>query len=575
MEFTYGVGLMTVIRRTCQFYVSRLAMVASFSNLRGGLSRTVSMILVLSFCGPAWGHNYVVHRDMADLAYEIMIIASQELGRPQNERLIAGPLGNVTAEQWEIFLNDIQKGRSRIRMLQTGLQLSKRTECISNQRSVGTEWAANKTLGEMPWPVALDWFTGDDCGADFTFSPPGIYAEHNKPSAGNFQTPPQGVDYSGEILGFWAASIDDHVDDTHFYFKPTSILGIGAATTKADELITKGLSIPLIPLFCLFECIFGDCDNCDQNARDFADEINPTDELIGLLPGFGDKSGLDYVGVWHFIGMQGGSPTTFDDRSGYLMEKGGPNGQPDPLVTGLMAGSDLLGMSLNYAKSKGPRQYEISSGSDFHRDTTVRSSAKWTFPPFPHLIFEPADNLAKYGWDRFRNLSNVSAEALAWPLHAIGDATVPMHVVGASGWGHRPFEEAVEDAWPRLIYLTDLPEQAEESRALQGQQAARILSKAHTWRKYILDWRARHPGEETNLPVRDLVTALAQETFDYANSQQPSGWPYDPTASLLFLASNVTAQGMYDNNAAVNLTRPLIENGVAVMLAFLMSAMER
>ncbi|MBA2485281.1 MAG: hypothetical protein H0V35_04145 [Nitrospira sp.] len=169
----------------------------------------------------------------------------------------------------------------------------------------------------------------------------------------------------------------------------------------------------------------------------------------------------------------------------------------------------------------------------------------------------------------------MSAEALAWPLHAIGDATVPMHVVGASGWGHRPFEEAVEDAWPRLIYLTDRPEQAEESRALQRQQAARILSKAYTWRKYILDWRARHPGEETNLPVRDLVTALAQETFDYANSQQPTGWPYDSTASLLFLASNVAAQGIYDNNAAVNLTRPLIENGVAVMLAFLMSAMER
>jgi hypothetical protein len=77
------------------------------------------------------------------------------------------------------------------------------------------------------------------------------------------------------------------------------------------------------------------------------------------------------------------------------------------------------------------------------------------------------------------------------------------------------------------------------------------------------------------VPIRELVTALAQDTFDYAQAVQPSGWPYNATASLQYLNDNGGAQGLYDTNAAVGRARPLIENGIAVTLAFLMSAVER
>ena len=527
---------------------------------------SIAVLLVSTI--PMRAHNYLVHRDMTDLAYEIMIIASEELDKPANARVIGHEPGNATAEEWENFLKDVATGRKRIAALRTGLQNSKRADCASQTITVDTAWAFNQPLGTLPHPVALNWFTGDDCGVDFGYSVRGIYAEHNK------ATPTTTIDYSGEVLGFWAASIDDHKDDTHFWLKPTSAGGLGVASTKADQLITDGLSIPLIPLFCLAECIFGNCDDCARDAHDFADTANPTDELLGLLPGLGDISGLDYVGVWHFIGMHSSSPSTFDDRSGYLMENGGPSGQPDALVSGVMAGADLLGWSLNYDKSDGPKQYEIGSGGDFHRDTTTRSAAKWQFPPFPHLIFEPADNLAKFGWDKFRTLL-VSAEPLSWPLHAIGDATVPMHVVSTSGWGHRPYEEAMEDSWPRLVFLSDSAEEANQSRTLQTQQATRILAKAFLWRKFILDWRFSHSGQQKNVPVRDLVTALAQETFDYANAQQATGWPYNPGSSLLYLTEPGLSQDFYQTNAAIGQARPLIENGVAASLAFLMSAMER
>jgi hypothetical protein len=234
---------------------------------------------------------------------------------------------------------------------------------------------------------------------------------------------------------------------------------------------------------------------------------------------------------------------------------------------------------LDYDESKGPKQYEIGAGDDFHSDSKRRSRAQWQFPTFPHLIFSPADNLGKFGWEQFRaskaRAAKISAEPLSWPLHAIGDATVPMHVVNTSGWGHRPFEQAVRDSWSRLLFFSDDPTQKDVARALQVEQAARILAKAYQWRTFILNWRAAHPGQQDNVPVRELVTALAQETYSYAAISRPGGWPFDSAASLLYLADEESATLFYKTKASIDYTRPLIENGAAASLAFLMSAMER
>ena len=535
-------------------------------------SKALVLMALLLLPGLASAHNYEVHRDMTEMSYEIMILVGDDLGKPPHERRITRP-ADITPADWEAFLKDVDQARRKLQLLKNGLPLAKSAVCERDGSNVGTGWAfeqpnVNKQLKDTR-AVALDYKTGSDCGVEFNFKPTGIYAELNK-------DPRTGVpDASGEILGFWAADIDDHKDDTHFFIKPTSIGGLGAAEKKADELITDGISIPLIPLFCLFECIFGGCDDCARDARDFADSVNPTDEIIGLIPGFGDISGLPYVGVWHFMGMQPGADPRFDDPSGYAMDNGGPFGKPDAMVTGMIAVLDWTGMTLNWDKSDGPKRYEITGGNDFHRNTSTRSRAKWMFPPFPHLIFEPADNLGKYGWNQFKSQRTKTAEPLSFPLHALGDATVPMHVVNSSGWGHRPFEDAVQDAWPRLLYLSDVPSEQAQAEALQREQANRILVKAYGWRKFILDWRSSHPGEQETVPIRDMVTELAQQTFNYANSLQATGWPYSPTASLIYLADPGAAKNIYLHNAEVDHTRPLIENGIAATLAFLVSAMER
>jgi hypothetical protein len=557
-------------------------------------------VLSIALCSRgAFAHNYTVHRDMTDLAYEIMLIASQDSVKSEHDRLISFRPQGVDSAEWESFLQDVSHATHRLRGMKDGLGASKQASCsqkLDGAKPADQNWAKNQVLSDVQFPVALDHMTGNDCGVLYNYCVQGafsknkcvggIYAENNAP-------PPNGhIDFTGEILGFWAADIDDHTWDTHLFIKPTSIAGIGDLEAEADDLATKGLEIPLIPLFCLVECIFGDCGDCDKDAHDFADSVNPTDEILGMLPGcdafdFCDIHGLDYVGVWHFIGLQTGANNDFDDHSGYQMDNGGPFGAPDPFVTGVIWFTDNLGFTLNYSKSDGPKQYQIGSGQDFHRDTKMRSRSKWMFPTFPHLIFEPVDNLGKYGWDQFQpSLAEASREpdhgvkALSWPLHALGDATVPMHVVNTSGWGHRPFEDSIEDAWPRLIYLTEDSSEAAQARSQQIEQAKRILRKAYTWRKSILDWRTAHPGNNNNLPVRDLITAVAQETFNYAQSQTPTGWPYNPYLSLEYAAQeHASAPGKaalnYEDDASVDKARPLIENGSAAILAFLMSAAER
>jgi hypothetical protein len=583
---------------TLSFYGTFDNMHVSFrASLGVGVRRIAFMAPLVGLTFPALAHNAPVHRAMTDLAYEIIVIASADADLGPGLRLIGNRPESATEDKWETFLRDMKEARARIRALETGLGPAKQPVC-SPQDIPDINWASRKPLRDMLLPVSLDFSTCDGCGVDFEWlrdSPNrGLYSEYNRSSPGSFDPPepPHGTDYSGEILGFWAADIDDHNDDTHLFPNITNLVGgLGALKTKVEELTSMGYSIPLIPIFCIVEWLFGDGGNCADDAKDFADNTNPArapDVAISDLPECivwrCDIAGRDYVGLWHFVGLHGTAHTTFDDPPGYQMDSGGPNGMADEFVIGMIWLVDHVGLSLDPDRSRGV-QYQISGGNDFHRDTLRRERAEWRQPTIAHLIFEPVDNLAKYGWTNFlpsEGNPSRSAEPLSYPLHAIGDVTVPMHVVGTSGWGHRPFEDAVENAWPRLIYLSDASNEADAARALQVQQATRILAKAYSWRQFILDWRVNHPDHQHDLPVRDLVTALAQETFDYANAQELlsgvpftlNAWPYKPIVSLAYLKDKVGTRLEYSGDADVDRTRPLIENGVAATLAFLVSAME-
>jgi hypothetical protein len=165
---------------------------------------------------------------------------------------------------------------------------------------------------------------------------------------------------------------------------------------------------------------------------------------------------------------------------------------------------------------------------------------------------------------------------LGWPLHAIGDATSPMHVIASPAWGHRPFEDAQQDLW-NAIRLDQ--EQGSivgvDQRARQIEQARRILIDAFRWRRLVLQWRSG-TGRSRDVPVRDIVTRVAQETYSYCLGTQASkGWPFHPLASNLYLADEDAAISIYLRQSdAVELVRPLIEKGIAAKIAFLASAAE-
>jgi hypothetical protein len=166
---------------------------------------------------------------------------------------------------------------------------------------------------------------------------------------------------------------------------------------------------------------------------------------------------------------------------------------------------------------------------------------------------------------------------LGWPLHAIGDATAPMHVIASPAWGHRPFEDAQEELWPAIRNMSALYADPEPSQITpQLLQARSIYLKAFEWRQFILNWRAAHPGHDKDVPIRDLVTAVAENTYQYSvNKMATDFWPFHPFASMEYLASEGSAVSIYTGRPdAVELVRPLIENGVAAKIAFLVSAAE-
>jgi hypothetical protein len=162
---------------------------------------------------------------------------------------------------------------------------------------------------------------------------------------------------------------------------------------KVKELIEGGITMLLLPFVCLADCNFGDCDQCDKDAADIADSAFPLDELEGLIPGFGDFSRDDWVGLWHHIQIGAGSHD-YDDRQGWFLEEPGPPGLfPDPLDVALMALFDLAGMSVNYDDSQGVHRYQISNSDDGLANTRLRGKSDWQFTTTAHIPFEPLDNL--------------------------------------------------------------------------------------------------------------------------------------------------------------------------------------
>jgi hypothetical protein len=157
-----------------------------------------------------------------------------------------------------------------------------------------------------------------------------------------------------------------------------------------------------------------------------------------------------------------------------------------------------------------------------------------------------------------KQFGTTNTAGLAFALHAIGDATVPMHVAGAFGWGHRPYEDAVALLHPELMA---------QATALEVPRLNTIiLPRAEAYYKVISDWRAAHPMQRTEVPIRALVTAVAANAWSIARS--------DPTVfndelSVEYLEPGGKDASIVKYFARLPLMNKLMEEAVAATIAFL------
>ena len=426
-----------------------------------------------------------------------------------------------------------------------------------------------------------------------------------------------GNGYQGLLLGWHAKSGDDHLDDT--VFETGWVVAGVVAVAVVAALVAAGILgaaffgglvaviCAMAILFCLVGILDGDgCGNGIINGFTNLIEAahapitaldNNVPELDGIIPRGGDISDSTYTGMWHYINAKPGGSNSYDDREGLYYDDAGPSFAPGQFDVMIQAGLDLGDLHIGYDESKGPQHYEIRGAGDGHADSDHRSFAKWQGPTGAHLQFSPIDNFAFYGWSNF--LSTKNAFYLSWPLHAIGDATVPMHVTGTSSYGHRPYEDSLDwsERWNVIRFLACTPEllgscaqtcfidptdptktcpehtTATDNSREQFEQARRVLQHAFRWSTFIAARRAAL-GKPTDVPVRDIVTQLALETYGLAfNGGNDNTWPWCDDCSMDWLLYKDHNSGMdfYETDSSLASERNLIERAMGATVAFLMA----
>lgn len=522
---------------------------------RRKLSAAVAGVLVMYQASPLGAHNSAVHQSMTDFSYQVMRLVAQ----PNPSDRLVTQNGPVDPAAWDAYLAAIAAAVPKLRKLPAGLPAQKSSRCAPPPSTEPPpDWAVNLQLGALPYAVKSNYITGSafDCGVNKAYTEEPIMAMFGDGSG----------DLAGPALGFWAQHIDDETDDFHGEIKPLNAAGLGYLKDKLSDAAELGLLIALVPFICLANCLFGafgDCDDCIEQAKQAAQDGNPINNIESLLPGFGDFTGSTYTGLWHFINMRPGAANYYDDRQGMLYEEAGPFGVPGAVDLAITVLADAVGLTMNGSESLGTTRYQIAGANDAHPNTSpIRDSNDFEVTTIGHVAFEPLDNLGFYGWRKFQTDPKHTANWLAWPLHALGDATVPMHVAGTTSWGHRPYEDAAEQLFPKIV--------ARDTAISQLGPARAALLRGFEWYTFIQNWRKDH--QSNDVPVRALVTALAQKTFSYAISQGVPGlsWPFVDVRSVTYLAGleAPTLEYMADPNA-VSRGQTLMLDGMGAIIAFL------
>ena len=537
------------------------------------LSRLIAATLSVTLAAPwtAYAHNESGHQRMTDYAYHVLLAGSKfSKGQRMSGRL------HSMLEQLEkadpalkTFFADAAVAVPRLRALKSGLP-NDATPCIDsfliaemggplpNWKLLAPLTLEEMAMGGVRLPVGIHYGYGVPvCAINAAYSSSGVLASVN---TGGFT----GRDYTGNTLGYWAASPDKETKD--WILRSTTLETLQNPVILSQIAVATSVAVASVCLLAcsLFPPACAACPFLGVGAGGIViDEITSIDA--------DSLESEDYVGFGHFIDMKPtpAFPPAFDEKPAKLMERAGPSGVTDVTEDLVILLFDLGGIHVNHAESQAPKNYEIvlgasgTTGDDFHRNSITRTAAQWETSTIPGLQLTAVDNLGMFGYQEAKANRGTALEAkrIGWPLHALGDASVPMHAVGASGYGHRPYEDSVEMVYDNLVGSATV--------AASVVTVGEVVKRAFKWRKFIQSWRAAHGT--TEVPVRDLITAVAAEARTKATAQPAV---FQALQSVIYIADQDAAISAYDNATMAAIQRDLLIEGIAAEMAFLMAVTE-
>ncbi len=503
---------------------------------------TATMLGVLFAATEAHAYTKEGHFEITNAAYQVMRAAS--LSNVSNEERLALKIpgacatGNglcesvVSQAQWDEFIKDLDWTRRYLGAQPHAIptSLGEQSECVTTLETgdVGTFTVTSKGGVEGDRSLAPDHrhLNANKCSAD-RWKPVGVYAGLQG------RVPADGRGQQGKVLGWHAKNRDDDLQETMIDINP---LIPGPLLAVGNDIYEKGVGALLLPIICVFEWLNGDASSCDDDARRVADKTNVVEVFTALIPGIHLDRGELYIGFWHLMNVRDDSTltNTFDDHQGMYLPEAGPERVPGAMDNAIRIGSELLYLRIVPEKSEGTHRYAITSGEDDDEPSMERAPLDWRREPFGTTEFSSLDNLALSGYVRLAKDKPITR--LGWPLHAIGDATIPMHVVATTSWGHSSYEKWIEMNWQNLTYDTSCEagdracEVARQTNQLN--QAARVLQLAYRWREYLghspfNDRTGNAPG------VRDFITDLGRDTLARVGDDYNS-WPWCDMCSIAY-----------------------------------------
>ncbi|HET9958355.1 MAG TPA: hypothetical protein VFQ61_27860 [Polyangiaceae bacterium] len=545
---------------------------------------------VAASTAPASAYQHKGHQLTADLAWQVMVATQRSdlLTIPDLNvaRLDKFPGPGAEPPEWREFILDIDRAIALLSESASGLDVPKASgaKCKEHLGSATAPYpnpgdVTGCRLRELQFSPAKEWFDAGEetCPIEKDYTPGGIYElAHREPIInGSFRTTFD-TKFVGTLLGRLATIPDDDVKETTLWQLNPALSLPGMAASKSLEL---GLAVALALPVCIVSLFTG--DNCWDKAKELANDVNLAQTLLGSVPGDPDSrmnevevggERLDFIGFWHLMQLKPGSTAaanlSFNDVPGLMWEQGGPLGSLGTIDLVGMAFTDINAIHLNVPESNGVRRYEVKSGPSQSRS---RSDAEWASYPVGHIEMNPLDNLAQAGVSAF-TASNIDLSQLARPLHALGDATVPMHTMGTSGWGHSQFEGAIEGKL-REILLQRPTDPAGKTTpytsaelSTQLEQARRILKDGFRWWKRVRELQRNEP--QWGYPIRPFLTELATETanrdFECLNNARG-----DSDFQVVNTDACVMRSPISSSNYKVDIMRPPIEAAAAANLAFL------